>query len=58
MSATDDVREISLEEQLERAHRDLVCAQMIDDWTRCQRETAECERRIAEIKKQIEARDV
>ena len=47
----------TLEEQLERAQRDLICAQMIDDWTRCQSETEQCERRIASIKRQIEARD-
>lgn len=47
----------TLEEHLERAERDLICAKMIDDWTRCQRETAECERRIASIKRQIAERD-
>lgn len=47
----------TLEEQLERAERDLICAKMIDDWPRCQRETAECERRIASIKRQIAERD-
>lgn len=47
----------TLEEQLERAKYDLFCAQMIDDWTRCQRETEECERRIASIKRQITERD-
>lgn len=47
----------SLEERLERAERGLICAQMIDDWTRCQRETSECERRIASIKRQIAERD-
>ncbi|MCO5144588.1 MAG: hypothetical protein M9895_00265 [Aquamicrobium sp.] len=50
-------REPTLEEQLARAERDLVCASMIDDWTRCQRETAECERHIASIKRQIAERD-
>jgi len=47
----------TLEEQLERAESDLICAQMIDDWTRCQREMAVCERRIASIKRQIAERD-
>jgi len=47
----------SFEEQLAVAERDLICAKMIDDWTRCQRETAECERRIASIKRQIAERD-
>lgn len=47
----------TLEEQLERAKHDLFCAQMIDDWTRCQREMAVCERRIASIKRQIDERD-
>lgn len=57
MNATDGIREISLEEQLERAERDLVCARMIDSTARMIVETAKCEQRIAEIKKQIEARD-
>lgn len=47
----------TLEEQLERAKHELFCAQMIDDWSRCQRETAECERRITSIKRQIAERD-
>lgn len=47
----------TLEEQLESAQRDLICAQMIDSTARMITETAECERRIASIKKQIEARD-
>lgn len=47
----------TLEDQLERAKHDLFCAQMIDDWTRCQREMAVCERRIASIKRQIAERD-
>ena len=57
MSATDDIRELSLEEQLERAQRDLVCARMIDSTARMIVETAECERRIAEIKKLMEVRN-
>lgn len=47
----------TLEEQLERAERDLICARMIDNWPRCQRETAECERRIASIKRQMAERE-
>lgn len=47
----------TLEEQLERAERDLVCARMIDNWPRCQREMAECERRIAFLRSQIAERD-
>lgn len=47
----------SLEEQLGRAERDLVCAQMIDEWSRCQRETELARARIASIKKQMEERD-
>src|SRR5690606_9821228 len=30
----------SLEERLERAERELVCAEHIDNWSRCQQETA------------------
>jgi hypothetical protein len=47
----------TLEEQLERAERDLVCAQMIDSTARMIAETEECERRIGSIKRQIAERD-
>lgn len=47
----------TLEEQLERAERDLICAQMIDSTARMIAETAECERRIASITRQIAERD-
>lgn len=47
----------TLEEQLERAKHELFCAQMIDSTTRMIVETAECERRIASIKRQIDERD-
>lgn len=47
----------SLESQLAAAERDLMCAQRIDNWQRCQRETAAAQARISEIRKQMEARD-
>lgn len=47
----------TLEDQLERAERDLICAKMIDSTSRMIAETAECERRIASIKRQIAERD-
>jgi hypothetical protein len=47
----------SLEEQLERARHDLVCAQMIDSTARMLAETAACRKRVAEIERQIADRD-
>ena len=48
---------LSLEDHLERAERDLVCARMIDNTNRMWAEITECERRIAAIKRQISERD-
>jgi hypothetical protein len=47
----------SLEERLERAERELVCARMIDNWHRCQQETARYSRIVADLKRQIAERD-
>lgn len=47
----------SLEEQLEIAERDLFCARMIDNTARMWVEVAECERRVDDIKRQIEIID-
>jgi hypothetical protein len=47
----------SLEERLERAERELVCAEHIDNWSRCQQETARYSRIVADLKRQIAERD-
>jgi hypothetical protein len=51
------VVERSLEERLERAERELVCARMIDNWHRCQQETARWSRIVTDLKRQIAERD-
>lgn len=56
-AVSDKAATLSLDDQLERAARDLVCANMIDDWQRCQRETAAIRARIASIKAQFAERD-
>jgi hypothetical protein len=48
---------LPLEEQLEIAERDLFCAKMIDNTARMWAEVAECERRVDDVKKQIEIVD-
>jgi hypothetical protein len=47
----------SLEERLERAERELECAKFIDNWSRCQYETARYTRIVTDLKRQIAERD-
>lgn len=42
-----------LRAKLDRAERDLLCADMIDNFDRWQRETARCRARVAELRAQI-----
>lgn len=46
-----------LERRLERAERELECAKFIDNWSRCQQETARWSRIVADLKRQIAERD-
>lgn len=51
------VVERSLEERLERAEAELACCPYIDNWSRCQQETARWSRIVADLKRQIAERD-
>lgn len=56
-AVSDKAATLSLDEQLERAERDLVCAEMIDNYSRMIRETDAARARIRRIKAAIADRD-